>query len=60
MDQKTLIKKLNWAESAVFLLSNNHCDKGNMYPCLGECFVGVLGVFHKYFEGASRTFQEHF
>ena len=57
---KTPIKKLNWVESAVFLLINNHCDKGNTYLCLGECFMGVLGVFHKYFEGASRAFQKRF
>jgi len=57
---ETPIKKLNWVESAVFLLINNHCDKGNTYLCLGECFMGVLGLFHKYFEGASRAFQKRF
>ena len=58
IDTKTPTKKLNWAASAVFLLINNHCDKGNTYLCLGECFMGLLGVFHKYFEVASRAFPE--
>ena len=30
----------------------------NTYLCLGCCFMGVLRVFHKYFEGASRSFHE--
>ena len=28
----------------------------NTYLCLGWCFLGVLGDFHKYFECASRSF----
>ena len=32
----------------------------NTYLCLGWCFMGVLRVFHEYFEGASRSFHECF
>ena len=31
---------------------------GNTYLCLGWCFLGVLVVFYKYFEGASMSFHE--
>ena len=48
------------AESAVFLIINNHCDMENTYLCLGLCFMGVLRVFHEYFEGASRSFHDCF
>ena len=51
------LKRLDCAESAVFLKMNNHCDMGNTYLCLGWCFMGVLRLFHKYFEGALRSFH---
>ena len=35
-----------------------YCDKGNIFLCKGGCFMGVLRIFHKYFEGASRCFQK--
>ena len=51
---------MDCAETKVFLIINNHCDMRNTYLCLGWCFKGVLRVFHKYFEGASRSFHECF
>ena len=50
---KTQIKKLNWTESWVFLIMDNHCDKGNTYLFLVGTFMDVLKVFHKYFENNS-------
>ena len=37
-----------------------YCDKGNIFLCKGGCFMGVLRIFHKYFEGASRFFEKCF
>ena len=54
----TQIQRLDCAESAVFLMINDHCDMGNTYLCLCLCFLGVLRISHKYFEGASRSFNE--
>ena len=53
-------KRQKMVKKANVLKINNHCDKGNTYLCLGGCFVGVLRVFHKYFEDASRAFQDSF
>ena len=41
----------------MFLKIKNHCDMGNTYLCLGGCFLCVLRVFHKYFEGAAMCFK---
>ena len=64
MDSKTQYKKLNWTESAVFLIINNDGDKGNTYQCFSRCFVVVVGgisqVFRGCFRGISSVFLEGF
>ena len=52
--------RLDCAENAVFLIISDYCEMGNTYLCLGWCFMGVLSVFHKNFEGSSRSFHECF
>ena len=51
---------LDCAESAFFLIINYYCGIVNTYLCLGWCFMGILSVFHKNFEGSSRSFHECF
>ena len=53
IDSNTQIKKLNYGESAVLLMINNHCGMEN-----ANLKVSVLWVFHKYFEDASISFHE--
>ena len=63
MDSKTQIKKLNWAESSVFLIIENHCDIYTYLFLHGSfcwCFRGISQVLIGSFKGISRVFLEGF
>ena len=51
-------------ERLLFLLSDHRCDMENIYLYLQRCFwvffFGVFRLFHGYFKGTSRLFQENF
>ena len=40
------------------MIINDHCDKGK-YISMFRRFMGILRVFHKYFEGALMSFHEY-
>ena len=46
----TQIKRLDCAESEVFLIINYHCDMENTCLCLSWCFQAILQVFRGCFK----------